>query len=116
MSQYGAYGYAQHGWGYARILAHYYPGTALATAPLKRVRVLLVQGKAKLTISSPVAFRVTGGDGTTYPLDPGDVTFGPKLQLTVQDPAKPKPEKKALTGPLVFTPGTQPLELGKPYR
>ncbi len=26
MSQYGAYGYASHGWGYQRILAHYSPG------------------------------------------------------------------------------------------
>jgi len=29
MSQYGAYGYAQHGWTYQQILAHYYPGTTL---------------------------------------------------------------------------------------
>ena len=31
MSQYGAYGYAQHGSTYRQILAHYYPGTALVT-------------------------------------------------------------------------------------
>ncbi|MBV8481055.1 MAG: hypothetical protein JOY72_12225, partial [Actinobacteria bacterium] len=30
MSQWGAYGYALHGWKYERILAHYYPGTKLA--------------------------------------------------------------------------------------
>ena len=42
MSQYGAYGFAQHGVGYAEILAHYYRGTALGTAPRGRtVRVLL---------------------------------------------------------------------------
>ena len=29
MSQYGAMGYASHGWDYKRILAHYYTGTAL---------------------------------------------------------------------------------------
>ena len=29
MSQWGAYGYALHGWKYRRILAHYYPGTKL---------------------------------------------------------------------------------------
>lgn len=41
MSQYGAYGFAQKGSSYQRILAHYYPGTTMATAPSKPVRVLL---------------------------------------------------------------------------
>jgi stage II sporulation protein D len=116
MSQYGAYGYAQHDWGYARILAHYFPGTTLASAPLKRVRVLLAQGRAKLTLASPTPFRVTDAGGTTYTVPAGDAVLGPKLQLKVQDPAKPDPATKALTGPLVFAPGAQPLELGKPYR
>src|SRR5262249_61792714 len=31
MSQYGAYGYALHGATFQQILAHYYPGTTLAT-------------------------------------------------------------------------------------
>jgi len=31
MSQWGAYGYALHGWKYGRILAHYYPGTRVST-------------------------------------------------------------------------------------
>lgn len=31
LSQMGAWGYAAHGWGYADILAHYYPGTTLTT-------------------------------------------------------------------------------------
>lgn len=41
MSQYGAYGMAQKGWGYARILRHYYKGTRLGEAPSRPVRVLL---------------------------------------------------------------------------
>src|SRR5438874_552324 len=41
MGQYGAYGYAKHGLGYRSILAHYYPGTTIGTAPVRRVRVLL---------------------------------------------------------------------------
>ena len=116
MSQYGAFGYAQHGWGFARILAHYYPGTALATVPALRVRVLLTQGRAKLTISSAAPFKVTDSDGTTFPMAAGDVTFGPKMQLPVQDQAKQQPVMKTLTAPVVFSPGAQPLELGKPYR
>jgi stage II sporulation protein D len=42
MSQYGAYGFAQQGTGYAAILAHYYQGTALGSAdPGHTVRVLV---------------------------------------------------------------------------
>src|SRR3954467_1715806 len=43
MSQYGAMGYAQHGWTAASILAHYYSGTALGTTdPTRTVRIQLV--------------------------------------------------------------------------
>ena len=41
MSQYGAYGLAQNGWDYRRILAHYYSGTRIGQAPSRPVRVLL---------------------------------------------------------------------------
>jgi len=41
MSQYGAYGMAQQGWSYKRILGHYYQGTQLGQAPSQPVRVLL---------------------------------------------------------------------------
>ena len=47
MSQYGADGYALHGWSYQQILAHYYTGTALGTTnPAQVVRVLLGSGSA----------------------------------------------------------------------
>src|ERR671938_352349 len=32
LSQYGAYGFAQHGWKYDRILKHYYSGTTIGEA------------------------------------------------------------------------------------
>ncbi len=42
MSQYGAMGYAQHGWDYKAILGHYYTGTELGVLKAPRdVRVLL---------------------------------------------------------------------------
>src|SRR3954454_18955811 len=41
MSQYGAQGFALHGWDYRRILAYYYTGTTIGSAPTKRIRVLL---------------------------------------------------------------------------
>src|SRR3954464_7493349 len=46
MSQYGAQGFAQHGWDYRRILARYYKGTTIGTAPTKTIRVLLRSGGA----------------------------------------------------------------------
>src|SRR5205807_8184724 len=39
MSQYGAYGYAQHGATFQQILAHYYPRTTLRSAPSPQFRV-----------------------------------------------------------------------------
>jgi stage II sporulation protein D len=41
MSQYGSYGYALEGAKYPGILAHYYKGTRLSSAPSRPVRVLL---------------------------------------------------------------------------
>src|SRR5438270_3141129 len=57
MSQYGAYGYAQHDFTYPKILAHYFPGTQLGTASGK-VRVLLSSGTAKLTLAATDDFTV----------------------------------------------------------
>lgn len=47
MSQEGARGYAEHGWSYEQILAHYYTGTSLGAAPAKAVVKVLVHGKVK---------------------------------------------------------------------
>jgi stage II sporulation protein D len=45
LSQYGAYGFAKQGVGYAAILAHYYTGTILGTIPDATVRVLLLSNR-----------------------------------------------------------------------
>src|SRR5476651_2001823 len=44
LAQWGAYGYALHGWTYDQILAHYYTGTTLGAATVSRVRVLVAAG------------------------------------------------------------------------
>jgi stage II sporulation protein D len=45
MSQYGAYGYALHGWTYRQILGHYYQGTGIGTTSTSQlVRVLVGTG------------------------------------------------------------------------
>ena len=63
MSQWGAYGYANHGWTYDRILAHYYSGTTLGPAPRSTVRVLLQQAK-QATLASTAAWTVADAAGT----------------------------------------------------
>ena len=112
MSQYGAFGYAKHGLGYRGILAHYYSGTTIGAAPVRKVRVLLAQGKKQLTISSTADFTVTDANGKTHDVAAGKVTLDSKLRLKVDAAAK----AKAMPGPLLFAPGTAPLELGRPYR
>jgi stage II sporulation protein D len=47
MSQEGALGYAEHGWSYEQILAHYYTGTALGSAPAHAVVRVLLHGKVR---------------------------------------------------------------------
>lgn len=47
MSQDGALGFAQHGWSYQAILAHYYRHTALGTAPPRSIVKVLVGNTVK---------------------------------------------------------------------
>ncbi|HWX10147.1 MAG TPA: SpoIID/LytB domain-containing protein [Gaiellaceae bacterium] len=113
MSQYGAYGYAQHGWTAQQILSHYYPGTSAGTAPVSIIRVLLADKKKTLTLSSDVPFTVRDGAGRWHALAAGPVVLDAGLQLTVDGQAAPQ----ALTPPLTFRPGANgPLTLKRPYR
>ena len=107
MSQYGAYGYAQHGASFQQILAHYYPGTTLAPTKATKFRVLLADRKKQVTVSSEVPFTVADGAGRRVALPAGAVTVGPDLQIS----------GRALTAPLTFLPGKSgPLTLQRAYR
>ena len=112
MSQYGAYGYAQHGWTYDEILGHYYPGTTLGPAPVKTIRVLLADRKTTLTISSDQPILVTDGLGGVHTLAAGISKIGTGLKLAVDGlPAEP------LAPPLTFAPADgSTLTLGRAYR
>jgi SpoIID/LytB domain protein len=112
MAQWGAYGYAKHGVTYDKILAHYYPGTRLAPAPARTLNVLLVDGAARVVVSSPGAFRIRDASGAVHELAGGDVPLTAALKVKT-DAAKPA---EALPGPLTFLPGKSPLWLKNPYR
>src|SRR5688500_3248772 len=51
MSQYGAYGFAEHGWTYDDILAHYYTDTKLDRLRQRPVRVLLQGSVSSASVS-----------------------------------------------------------------
>src|SRR3954466_14722733 len=63
MRQWGAEGYARHGFGYRQILAHYYPHTTLSAASPRPVRVLLSQGRDAVRIGSAAPFVVADARG-----------------------------------------------------
>src|SRR3954470_17363180 len=63
MSQWGAEGYARHGYDYRRILAHYYTGTHIGIADPPNVRVLLAQGEDSVRVGSAAPFVVGDGRG-----------------------------------------------------
>ncbi|HEX6662089.1 MAG TPA: SpoIID/LytB domain-containing protein [Gaiellaceae bacterium] len=112
LSQYGAYGYAQKGLDYTKILLHYFPGTEIGAAPVSKVRVLLAGGAKSLKLGSDQDFRVRDASGAVHTVAAGTYALTPGLKLTVDGGTKPT----ALTGPLVFQAGSAPLSLNRPYR
>jgi stage II sporulation protein D len=122
MSQWGAYGYARHGWSWQRILAHYYPGTGLGTAPVSQVRVLLGASRPRVRIACAGGIRVSDRTGRGYTLSAGQYGFGAGLKLPVahkrvkvqggrhhRESFAVVPAKRALRSPLVFDCPTAPL-------
>jgi stage II sporulation protein D len=84
LSQWGAYGYARHGWKYRRILSHYYPGTKMGHVGEQHVRVLLAQGASSVTVGCATPMRVTDGRRLGRKLPAGTYGVGPRLVLPVK--------------------------------
>ncbi len=107
LSQWGAEGYARHGYAYPRILAHYYPGTQLTAVQPRHVRVLLVRGQTSIRISSPSPFLVVDARGQKLHLPARAVVVGRRFMRL----------HPHLRQPLRFEPGVQPLQVNlRPYR
>ena len=101
MSQWGAEGYARHGFDYRRILAHYYPETHIGIAQPREVRVLLVQSKPSVRIGSTAPFLVVDARGRKLHLPARAVVVDKRFML----------EHIHLAQPLRFVAGAQPLEV-----
>jgi stage II sporulation protein D len=107
MSQWGAEGYARHGWDYRRILTHYYSQTHIGIADPRQVRVLLLKGQDSVRIGSGAPFAVVDARGRTLHLPARAVVVNRKFML----------RHKHLRPPIRFDPGAQPLTLfGAGYR
>jgi stage II sporulation protein D len=117
MSQWGAYGFAKHGWRYDRILAHYYPGTQLSPAPVANIRVQLATAQHRVSVGCPGALKVSDATGRTYSLAAGVYAVNAKLRLPVghkrvrqpHHEAITVPVKRTLRSPLVFDCPSAPL-------
>jgi len=107
MGQWGAEGYAQHGWNDRRILAHYYPQTTLTLEHTPTtLRVLLAQRKS-VSIGSSKPFLVVDARGTRVHVPPRTLRFGVGLRLGTQQ----------LVAPVQIEPGAAVLTFdGKGYR
>jgi stage II sporulation protein D len=74
MSQYGAYGFAKHGFTYDAILAHYYTGTTLGAAAAHTVHVLLRASATSVTFSgASSACGVALDPGQSYVAKPAGI-------------------------------------------
>lgn len=122
MSQWGAYGYAKHGWTYRQILAHYYTGISFGMFPNDDVRVRLASGLDAVKVSCPQAYTATSG-GASLALPAGSTavtTFSGGVFHVDAGAARGD-----FNAPVTFTPGTgtvlrvlTPTDLGDtgPYR
>ena len=103
MSQWGAYGYALHGWDATRILAHYYPGTTLGRTPPPRSRVLLTDGASSVTVGSTAPWRLVDATGAELEAPGGDLTLpavveGARRPRTARARASSRPSRFARRG------------------
>jgi stage II sporulation protein D len=79
MSQWGARGYALHGWDWKRILAHYYPGTQLGSTANVTVRVLLAASQPGADVACAAGMRVGDATGRTFAIPAKSYHIGPGL-------------------------------------
>src|SRR4051812_50000837 len=113
MSQWGAYGYAKHGWTYDAILAHYYPGTTLGPAPVSKLRALLVENAKSVALSSDAPWTLRDTSGAVQKLDAGKMVLGPALKVRLAASAG----ATQLSQPGTFVPGEGPPQpAGEPDR
>ncbi|HEX4108590.1 MAG TPA: SpoIID/LytB domain-containing protein [Solirubrobacteraceae bacterium] len=105
MSQWGAYGYAEHGATDEQILAHYYTGTTLTTVPSTSVVSVLLRGNV-------ASARVRGEDnvrdaaGHAHRLNPRTT-----YSFALDGAREVSLNGRALPAPIVLEPGPRPMRV-----
>jgi SpoIID/LytB domain protein len=108
MSQWGAYGYAKHGWLYKNILKHYYTGIALSTVADSIIRVNLRSGLSSVKLSCRNDYTVQGtGAAWTIPAGTMATTTWTSSGYRVVAGS----QRKTFTGAPTFTPTSGSLDL-----
>jgi stage II sporulation protein D len=105
LAQWGANGYARSGSDYRSILAHYYQGTTIEARSAPVVRVLLADGRPRVTLVSDAPWKVVDAKRTSVALPAGPLAVGPGLVVA----------GKTLVSPLTFTAGATALRFGKTH-
>src|SRR5881409_3268280 len=82
MGQWGAEGYAAHGWRHDQILAHYYPGTSISATHPGSVRVVIAEGRQRVRITSRLPFLVRDARGRVRHAHNG-IVIRPRSRLPV---------------------------------
>ncbi len=118
MSQYGALGYAQHGWTHAQILDHYYTDTTLGLLPPATTERVLLTG-SRSSVHLTFASTATGGDGGgaphTLPAGSYRVDIGPNAgKLRLWSVSAGAYVWTGIASPLTIAPGSAPLRLDDP--
>ncbi len=115
MSQYGALGYAQHGYTHGQILGHYYAGTTLGLLPAGTIeRVLLVSNRPSIHFGFTGSVSARDGAGTTRTLPAGTyrVDLGLEVgKLRLWSVASAAYVWPGIVGSLTVTAGSAPLRL-----
>lgn len=108
MSQWGAYGYAKHGWKYAKIIKHYYTGVQFGKVANRTIRVLLAdhQSRVRITAATPFSLRC-GSQARQIPGGTWAVVTWSSGKYAVTAGA----ESWRFSAPLLFEPGTTRLLL-----
>src|SRR6478752_10339054 len=117
LSQWGADGYAQHGWGCRRILAHYYTGTGLGTLrPGAHERVLMLSGAGDVHVTVAGAAVARAGGGRTRRIGAGGYRIepGPKSgMLRLWSARRKRVIWSGISRHLLLSPRGGPLRLGE---
>lgn len=98
LSQWGAYGFAKHGWKYDRILARYYKGTSLKRMSFAPMRVLLKSGLTSAKVTYSTQYTASGGGKSmTIPANTVAVTTYARNLYTVTAGSKKETFSSAVT-------------------